>query len=218
MVHDRDFYETSYHFDEDVETVDQARMDRALDRLEPMAGRTFLDLGSGVGWAGRMALQRGAELSVGLDFAIRALRLGQQVAPEVARLQGDGCRLPFRDSSVDRVLSFGSLEHFPDVAEGLREIARVLTPSGRAVVVVPNFYVRTEQPRELRLSRGAWRRLFDGAGLRVASTRADFGPPVLRDHRPARVVFRAGAKVLGLVPGMQYQFIFELVPQSPSRG
>jgi SAM-dependent methyltransferase len=218
MARDREFYETTYHFDEDVEMVDEARMSRALDRLEPMAGRTFLDLGSGVGWAARMALKRGADRAIGLDFALRALRLGQQAMPEVDRVQADGCRLPVRDGAVDRLLSFGSLEHFPDVAAGLREIARVLSAGGRAVIVVPNFYVRTEQPRELRLSRAGWSRLITAAGLRVVTTRADFGPPVMRDKRPARIVFRAGAKVLGLVPGLQYQFIFELVPAAPASG
>lgn len=212
MVADRDFYETAYHFDEDVLDVDERRMARALDLLEPLDRTTFLDLGSGVGWAARFALRRGAASAVGLDFAIRALLLGQRTLPEVSRVQGDGCRLPLRTGSIDRLLSFGSLEHFPDVSEGLREIARVLGRDGRAVVVVPNFYVRTEQPRELRLSQARWMRLIDEAGLKVVVVRADFGPPVLRDRRPARIAFRAAAKVLGFVPGMQYQFIFALVP------
>lgn len=212
MVPDRDFYEISYHFDEDVEQVDERRMGRALDLLEPFGGTTFLDLGSGVGWAARLALGRGAGSTLGVDFAIRALLLGQHHIPEVSRVQADGCKLPIRSASVDRLLSFGSLEHFPDVSEGLREIARVLKPNGRAVVVVPNFYVRTEQPRELRLSQKRWTKLINDAGLGVAAVRADFGPPVLRDRRPARVAFRAAAKVLGHVPGMQYQFIFAIAP------
>ena len=212
MAPDRDFYETTYHFDDDVVQVDERRMARALDLLEPFRGTTFLDLGSGVGWAARLALRRGATATVGVDFAIRALLLGQRHLPEVSRVQADGCHLPVLSGSIDRLLSFGSLEHFPDVGRGLREIARVLSPRGRAVIVVPNFYVRTEQPRELRLSQAGWTAMIEQAGLGVANVRADLGPPVLRDRRPARVLFRAAAKVLGLVPGMQYQFIFELVP------
>jgi SAM-dependent methyltransferase len=96
------------------------------------------------------------------------------------------------------------------VVQGLRELGRVLTPGGRAVVVVPNFYLRTEQPLELRLSYFGWRDQFAQAGLRIVRTSADRGPAILRDHRPVRVAFRAGAKALSLAPGLQYQFVFLL--------
>jgi SAM-dependent methyltransferase len=211
VVEERNFYETEYHFDSDIVDPGQPRLWRAMKLLEPLADTTFLDLGSGVGWAAKLADERGrASRVVGVDFALRALQLGAQSIPGVHRVQGDGTCLPFKDDSFDRVLSFGSIEHFPDVVAGLREMSRVMTPQGRAVVVVPNFYVRTEQPLELRLSYFGWRQRFDAAGLRIVRTRADRGPAILRDRRPARVAFRAAAKVLAAVPAMQYQFIFLL--------
>jgi ubiquinone/menaquinone biosynthesis C-methylase UbiE len=211
MSDDRNFYENNYHFDDDIVVPGEARLWHAIKMLEPLDGTSFLDLGSGVGWAAQLASERGqAKAVVGLDFAFRALKLGEDSIPGVMRVQGDGTRLPFQDNSFDRALSFGSIEHFPDVVQGLRELGRVLTPEGRAVVVVPNFYVRTEQPRELRLSYYGWRTRFTEAGLRIVATSADRGPAILRDRRPARIVFRAGAKVLSLIPGMQYQFAFLL--------
>lgn len=211
MSDDRKFYEHSYHFDDDIVAPGEDRLWRAIRMLEPLAGKSFLDLGSGVGWAAQLAGQRGGACAVvGLDFAFRALRLGQDAVPGVTRVQGDGTRLPFRDDSFERVLSFGSVEHFPDVVQGLRELARILTPDGRAVIVVPNFYVRTEQPRELRLSYFGWRDRFTQAGVQIVATSADRGPAILRDRRPARIVFRAGAKALSFVPGLQYQFAFLL--------
>ena len=211
MTDARSFYETSYHFDDDIVGPGEERLWRAIKMLEPLAGKSFLDLGSGVGWAARLASKRGqANPVVGLDFAIRALKLGQESIPGVMRVQGDGTRLPFQDDSFERVLSFGSIEHFPDVVQGLRELSRILTPDGCAVVVVPNFYVRTEQPQELRLSYFGWRQRFTQGGLKIVATSADRGPAVLRDRRPARIAFRAGAKVLSFVPGLQYQFAFLL--------
>lgn len=211
MSDDRRFYEDDYHFDQDVASPGESRLWRAIELLEPLPGTSFLDLGSGVGWAAQLAGQRGqAGAVVGLDFAFRALKLGQASIPGVLRVQGDGTRLPFRDDSFERVLSFGSVEHFPDVVQGLRELARVMTPDGRAVIVVPNFYVRTEQPRELRLSYFGWRDRFRQAGVQIVATSADRGPAILRDRRPARIAFRAGAKVLSVVPGLQYQFAFLL--------
>lgn len=211
MSGDRSFYENSYHFDHDVVVPGEERLWRAVRMLEPLSGRSFLDLGSGVGWAARLASQRGrAGHVVGLDFAFRALKLGADSVPGVMRIQADGTQLPFRDNCFECVLSFGSVEHFPDVVQGLRELGRVLTPGGRAVVVVPNFYVRTEQPLELRLSYFGWRDRFAQAGLRIVSTSADRGPAILRDRRPVRVAFRAGAKALSFIPGLQYQFAFLL--------
>lgn len=219
MTTDRDFYETAYHFDDDVANPGEKRLWRAMRYLEPMSGGVFLDLGSGVGWAAQLASERGgARLTVGVDFALRALQLGQTAIPGISRIQGDGTALPFRNASFERVLSFGSLEHFPDVVAGVRELARVLKPGGRAVVVVPNFYVRTEQPRELRLSYGRWRRVFDSGGLQVIRTGADRGPDVMRDRRPLRIAARAAAKVLSIVPRLPYQFIFVLAHRdSPVR-
>jgi SAM-dependent methyltransferase len=211
MAIDRDYYENSYHFDQDIASPAPKRLWRALQLLEPLSGTRFLDLGSGVGWAARLAADRGrARVVVGVDFAYRPLRLGADAIPEVLRVQGDGTRLPFRDDSFDRVLSFGSIEHFPDVGKGLEELGRVLVPGGRAVVVVPNFYVRTEQPRELRLSYFGWRRRFREAGLQILKTGADRGPEVFRDRRVRRAVLRASAKTVSVVPGLQYQFIFAL--------
>lgn len=210
---DRTYYETTYHFEDDVEAPGAERLWKAIRLLGPMQGGTFLDLGSGVGWAAALAVERaGAGRAVGIDFAFKALELGQRTVPGVLRVHGDGTCLPLRTGSVDRLLSFGSLEHFPDVDAGLDELRRVLAADGRVVVVVPNFFARTEQPRELRLSKAGWQRHFERAGLRIVHTSADAGPPVLRDRRPLRILLRAAAKVGALVPGGQYQFIFVLEP------
>ncbi len=218
----REFYDHEYHFGEDVDRPNPERLWRAVRELEPLAGATLLDLGCGVGWATRLAATRGrVRDAVGLDFSRTALRAaaragemdGTAGAPDgapapIAWVCGDGTALPFGAGAFDRAFSFGSMEHFPDVAAGFRELARVLRPGAMAVTVVPNFYVRTAQPVEHRDTESGWRRLITGAGLEVVRVRADPGPAIFKNRRPLRIVLRLGLRLLGLVPAFRYQFIF----------
>jgi ubiquinone/menaquinone biosynthesis C-methylase UbiE len=213
MSSPRDFYDTEYHFAADAARPDERRIRRSLRRLEPLAGTTHLDLGCGAGWAARLAHRDGkAGRTVGLDFSRTALQLARGHTPEILWLQADGTALPVADASIDRLYCDGALEHFPDPAQGLREIARVLRPVGgsRAVVIVPNFYVKTEQPMEFRTHYWGWRRQIEAAGLTVETTGVDWGPPLRGAGSPARAIKRLAGKVLGLVPFMQYQFVFVL--------
>jgi SAM-dependent methyltransferase len=218
----REFYDREYHFGEDVDRPNPERLWRAVRELEPLAGATLLDLGCGVGWASRLAATRGrVRDAVGLDFSRTALRAAASAgetnatakAPDgalarIAWVCGDGTALPFSAGAFDRAFSFGSMEHFPDVAAGFRELARVLRPGAIAVTVVPNFCVRTAQPVEHRDTEDGWRRLITGAGLEVLRVRADPGPAIFKNRRPLRIALRLGLRLLGLVPAFRYQFIF----------
>jgi len=207
----REFYEAEYHFDEDVQRPNLPRLWRALRGLEPLAGTVVLDLGSGVGWGARLALERGrGKTVVGLDFSRRALDLARCNTPGAGWVQGDGTALPFRDRSFDRLFSFGSIEHFPDLRRGFAEAFRVLRPGGLAVIVVPNFYVRTQQPLEFRATRRGWEGVIRAAGFDVVRVGTDAGPAILKNYRPARILLRLVLRLASLVPPLRYQFVFVL--------
>jgi len=206
-----EFYEADYHFLEDAERPNLPRIWRVLRRLEPLAGTSFLDLGSGVGWAARLALRRGgARVAVALDFARRPLDLGRRQTPEARWVRGDGTTLPFATATFDRVLAFGSIEHFPNLPQGLAELFRILRSGGMAAVVVPNFYVRTEQPLEFRATRREWERILRAAGFEIAGVGTDSGPAIFKNRRPVRILLRLGLRVASLVPPLRYQFVFVL--------
>ena len=52
-------------------------------------------------------------------------------------VQASMTQLPFADQTIDLVLCYHVLEHVPDDHAAMRELARVLTPGGRALVQVP---------------------------------------------------------------------------------
>ena len=207
----REFYDASYHFDEDVTRPNYARLWRSLRHLEPLADTTFLDVGCGAGSAVAVALGRGhVRLGLGLDFSRRALELAKRHVPKGLWVHGDGTALPFADGCVDRVFAFGSVEHFPSVRRGFEEVRRVLAPGGLAAIVVPNFYVRTDQPLEFRATAAGWRRVIEASGLQVVRIATDRGPAILKNRRPLRILLRVALRVLSLVPPLRYQFVFVL--------
>jgi ubiquinone/menaquinone biosynthesis C-methylase UbiE len=205
----RDFYDREYHYEEDAARPETKRIWRSLRHLQPMNGKTFLDLGCGAGWAARMARDTGgAENVIGLDFSRTALLLARQHSPQILWLQADGTALPIADASIDRLFCNGSLEHFPDIPKGLAELARILKTGATAVLIVPNFYVRTEQPMEFRTHYWGWKNLFTAGGLRLEKTGIDWGPEIFKNANFKRAFARAIGKVISAVPFMQYQFVF----------
>lgn len=110
---------------------------RCLDLAGARAGQRVLDVACGGGYLLMEAEARGLVTS-GIDIAEAALAKARAIAPKSELRQGDAEALPYADGAFDIVTCLGSLEHFlrPDVA--LEEMRRVLAPTGRAIVVVPN--------------------------------------------------------------------------------
>jgi SAM-dependent methyltransferase len=211
MTAPREFYERDYHFGEDVERPNLPRLRRAMRHLEPLAGTTFLDLGCGVGWATRIAVrERHVGQAVGLDFSQRALVSAARLTPEAGWVDADGTRLPFPDGTFDRVFSFGSMEHFPDIPAGFREVYRVLRPGGRLVTAVPNVYIKTGQPLEFRATQAGWASVMTAAGFVVERVATDWGPALFKNRRPLRLMLRLALRALSVIPALRYQFVFVL--------
>jgi len=151
--------------------------------LSPERGKTLLDIACGGGYFLREALDRGA-LAVGVDISTEALKIARENAPGAALFCGNGESLPFGDGAFDYAVNLGSLEHFLDPVRAVREMARILKPGGRAVLLLPNSHFlltivnvwrtgstgrRTEQEVDRWATRGEWTGLLVENGLRVLS-------------------------------------------------
>lgn len=110
-----------------------------LSLLRPQPGRLLLDISCGQGRLVRFAREKGL-LAIGMDFAEEAILKGRAESPESNWAVADGEQLPLPEASVDYVTHIGSLEHYQHPEVGIREIARVLKPTGLACVLLPNSY------------------------------------------------------------------------------
>ena len=118
-----------------------------FDRLDLQPGHTFLDLGCGNGRHSFEGAARGAHvIAADLDPAAPALTqemlqgLDIDASQVTAGLGADALRLPFPDATFDRIVVSEVLEHIPDDASALSEIARVLKPGGRVAATVPRYW------------------------------------------------------------------------------
>jgi SAM-dependent methyltransferase len=109
---------------------------RALVRrlVAPLSPGRALDVGCGGG--GNTAVLRDLGWRVaGLEYSPVAAPIAEARGLPVVR--GDARRLPFRDASLDLVMSTDMWEHIDDDEAVARETVRVLRPGGRALVAVP---------------------------------------------------------------------------------
>ena len=102
-----------------------------------------LDAGCGPRPATAILLGRdGSRVVVALDIGEGIVRLALATAAlSGVRLRGvvaDVERLPFRDGVFAGAVCDDTIEHLPDDAAGIRELARVVAPGARVVVATPN--------------------------------------------------------------------------------
>jgi len=108
--------------------------ERAADLARVGPGSRALDVATGTGDLAIELASRGAEV-VGSDFSEGMLDVARRKAPGLVWEQGNALALPYPDASFDAsTVGFGA-RNFSDLAQGLREMARVVRPGGRVVVL-----------------------------------------------------------------------------------
>ena len=98
--------------------------------------RRVLDLGSGEGQVSRRIARSGQATVVGIDPTAAQLRVASQRGGGVTYVRGRAERLPFEGASFDAVVACLVFEHLPDHRPALAEVARVLAPGGRFLLLL----------------------------------------------------------------------------------
>lgn len=166
----------------------------ALALAQEIVGKTVLEVGCGAGdFAFALELRGG--LVTAVDFSATAIEAARRKASErnskVIFDQEDACNLPFPDEGFDIVFSCECLEHLPDPAGAVQEMARVLNPGGTLILTTENYsnalfliwlkclilHVpfnsgEVAQPIERFFVFPMIYRMFQKAGLRMVATKA----------------------------------------------
>jgi demethylmenaquinone methyltransferase/2-methoxy-6-polyprenyl-1,4-benzoquinol methylase len=111
--------------------------ERAADMAALGPGDHALDVATGTGdLAIELSRRVGPEGEVvGSDFSEGMLDLARRKAPELRFEHGNALSLPYDDDTFDAAtVGFGA-RNFSDLPQGLREMARVVRPGGRVVIL-----------------------------------------------------------------------------------
>jgi demethylmenaquinone methyltransferase/2-methoxy-6-polyprenyl-1,4-benzoquinol methylase len=116
---------------------------RAVTLLGPRAGDRVLDVCCGTGDLALEIARRQPRAQVfGTDFAAPMLHIARAKSPVDSDALsadrwalGDALRLPFEDAAFDSVSVAFGVRNFEDTLAGVRELARVLRPGGKLLVL-----------------------------------------------------------------------------------
>lgn len=183
MIHDGASIQSAY--DEFYQTNELQMRDSfylwLLELLSPQSGARLLDIACGQGQLVQLAAHQDV-VAIGLDLSFEGLSKGARHTPEGQWIVGDGQCIPLPDASVDYIMNIGSLEHYDDPIQGMREICRLLKKDGRACILLPNAFgafgnIRRvwqtgeifddRQPRQRYATRKTWEAMLTRSGLEI---------------------------------------------------
>jgi ubiquinone/menaquinone biosynthesis C-methylase UbiE len=170
------------------------RCETVIEFLDAGPDSVVLDCGCGYGYYLDLVNHLTGASITGIDPDLSRIaeiseRFGNR--PGISAVQGDGTALPFADASFTHAISSEVIEHVSDDLAVVRELHRVLTPGGTAVLTVPaqqypaawdpiNFILERLAGRHIggeRLFSGIWyghRRLYEASDLRKVVEQAGF--------------------------------------------
>jgi len=151
------FFDTSYNnfktLNYHLENWQIGYLKRIFENLKLTKDDVFLDIGSGgYGWVVIETVRSGVKQSVGIDISDPLVKRASEMAidtlpvGEVKRcrfIPADVQKLPFRNSTFNKVSAVAVLEHVKNFKKAVDEIRRVTKKDGLVYICVPNSYENT---------------------------------------------------------------------------
>lgn len=117
----------------DTRSADPYLLSRMRALLDYEAGQQVLDIGCGTGNYTIALAQAGLDM-IGVEPSERMLVTARSRNAKISWYAGKAEKIPLADQSVDAVLASLTLHHWQDLAQGFKEVARVLKPKGRFMI------------------------------------------------------------------------------------
>jgi 2-polyprenyl-3-methyl-5-hydroxy-6-metoxy-1,4-benzoquinol methylase len=125
----RSLFEKAYHFVKGIALKNKLNL---INSLQPNKGK-ILDIGAGTGEFLSVAKQNGWK-TTGVEPSDKAKQIainkGVSFVEAIAQLE---------DRSFDVITMWHVLEHVPDLDHQIKELKRLLKPTGSLIIAVPNF-------------------------------------------------------------------------------
>lgn len=163
---------------------DRTMLANLVDLVGPRTTDAVLDIATGAGHTA-LAFAPHVQKVVAYDLteamlAEAAKNAAQRGLPNVETRRGPAEQLPFADGTFDIVTVRLASHHFADNAAAVREMARVVRPGGKVIVVdnygpeneeLDSLFQQIEKTRDPSHVRGyrlsLWRKFLKGAGLTI---------------------------------------------------
>ncbi len=123
--------------------------DLMLDLLGLEAGERVLDVASGTGILGKTLAPSGAQV-VGLDYTPAMMESSRAYYSDL--VLGDAHAMPFEEASFDAVVCRQGIQ-FMDAPRAVGEMARVVKPGGRVVLMHLSAYAEDDREETFEIQR-----------------------------------------------------------------
>ena len=120
-----------------LQPADPTYARRVKKYLDPQPQDKILEIGCGRGYTTKK-VQLIAPQTFGIDLNEKAIQNG--VAQNLQAMNAESLQFP--DNTFDKIYSFHTIEHIPNIAKALGEMARVLKPRGTMMLVYPAEPIR----------------------------------------------------------------------------
>ena len=175
----KSFYNNVYYANKSSELRLSRHYFRLLEKLGLQPGQKILDVTCGSGEWLKVCELSGSSVS-GIDLSEKAIDICKKNMPEGEFFSQSAERLPFDNNSFNVITCLGSLEHFVNPVQSLKEMVRVANIDAVYLILVPNedfltrkigFFGDTYQvdAKEKVRTLDGWNEIFVSAGLVVKS-------------------------------------------------
>lgn len=119
--------------------IHRNREKKLLSLIEvDLKDRKVLDIGCSTGYLGSKIKERGAEV-IGIDISSEAVKQAGKLLDKAMVVDLNEGKLPFKDNTFDLIIASELIEHLFQPIIILKEIYRILKPTGKVLLSTPNL-------------------------------------------------------------------------------